>query len=485
MNQYRDMRFTNNEKIEAIKNKLNASNIIRKDLLNQSYLNRNEPRNVYTNYKPMNLNTTSGLTNQRYDDLKERVQKEINIRVNLQTEKRELELMIEDQKEAQEKLKEEYSRHIDSTKGQIEHLNQMIEDLQKDLENKMDKKSKMEEENTEIENEINELLDENKLLEQEIEKLGQKTNQKMNEMQSKMENGLQDLEKLKLKHDDELSKLDELSREKIKRIEDDYNKKISDMNDRYNDMLLQKQDTEAEFLRLQDAKKRAEFELENKIKAIKEQYYEDEYNKFRGILKIYNNRLRNAIDNKENLMKKQDKLQKDLEMMEDDTKTNEMVLDEENQALNEAITALKDDIETIKRETDQKRTDNYTNDSKMQKLQSEIQRNKFNFKQISENGKYKIKEVIEKNKHELEHMNSKLNNQGLKVRDLEEELKQLDMGFKNAEKQNQRLLGNMRNQLNKNIYQTINEYKDFNNSRIGDQNKEFKEKSFHNSYYLK
>lgn len=41
-------------------------------------------------------------------------------------------------------------------------------------------------------------------------------------------------------------------------------------------------------------------------------------------------------------------------------------------------------------------------------MKAEIQRHKFSFKQIADNGKYRIKEVVEKNKHEVEHYENKL-----------------------------------------------------------------------------
>ncbi len=59
-------------------------------------------------------------------------------------------------------------------------------------------------------------------------------------------------------------------------------------------------------------------------------------------------------------------------------------------------------------------------------MQSEIQRNKFGLKQVSENGKYRIKELVEKNKHELEHMHNNLESQKQKVKMLEHELGQLN-----------------------------------------------------------
>lgn len=494
MNSYSRSRYSNQDKIESIKNKLNASNIIKKDFFNQSQSRQPQytpqVRNVQTNYRPQNSTYKNAQLSHggNYGDLKSKVQREINKRVNLSTEKKELELMIEDQVEAQEKLKEEYNRHIEGTKQQIERLDQMIEGLQKEVEIKMEKYSKIEEENGDMENEINEVLEENRLLEQEMEKLGQKTNQKMMDMQKKMESGLGDLENLKQKHEAELEKIHNFSGDKIKRIEDDYQKKMEDITDRYNEMLLAKQDSESELLRLQDGKKRAEIELENKIKAIKDQYFDDEYNKFRGVLKIYNNRLRNAAENKENLLKKKEQLEKDLELMEDDMKVNENQIEEENNELSEAIANLKNDISTIRSEMETHRNDNYNHDSKIQKIQSEIQRNKFNFKQISENGKHRIKETIEKNKLELEQMDYKFNNQQMKVRELEEELKQLNVEYVNAEKQNERMIGNMRSQLNKNIFQTINEYKDFNTSKLEQPlnggGSVLKNKSYKNSYYL-
>lgn len=46
---------------------------------------------------------------------------------------------------------------------------------------------------------------------------------------------------------------------------------------------------------------------------MKEQYYDEEFNKFRGTLKIYQNRLRNAQENRETLLRKREKMNMDLE----------------------------------------------------------------------------------------------------------------------------------------------------------------------------
>lgn len=70
-------------------------------------------------------------------------------------------------------------------------------------------------------------------------------------------------------------------------------------------MLAAKQDAEAELFRLQDTRKRAEVELEEKIKLIKQEFYEEDFAQFSGILRINQNKLRTLMDNKETTLKKQ------------------------------------------------------------------------------------------------------------------------------------------------------------------------------------
>lgn len=180
---YRSSRNEVNDKIERLKQRLQASSMI-------------NPQNQQTpfkydsyepNYQSPMLKQNQTFLGGNYNSLKDKVQKEVNTKVNLATEKRELELMIQDQIEAQMKLKDEYGRQIDATKAQEEHLAQLMEDIERENEIKMEKRSKLVEENQNLEQDINEIIEENKLLESEIEKMGQRTSQKMGEMQEKME----------------------------------------------------------------------------------------------------------------------------------------------------------------------------------------------------------------------------------------------------------------------------------------------------------
>lgn len=486
MNDLSRSRQYNAEKLEAIKNRLNASNIIRNDFFSQSLYKAPKSQSYYTTtmqptMQPMT--TVTSVPTVHYDDLKNRVQREVNAGLNLETEKRELELMIDDQADAQNRMRMEYEKEIDTFNARIDHINQLIEDLNREIDEKGDQESKKENINTELEGEISEVIEENKLLKTELQRLGEKTNLKMTEMQNKMQSGLADLEVLKEKHGAELEKMNNSSADKIKRMEDDFNKKITLINDKYNQMLLNKQNAESELLRLQDAKKRADIELENKIKLIKEQYYDEQYNQFKGMMKIYQNRLRTAIENKDQMTKKQERLMKESDELEHDVNDNEENLLTENRTLQADIASLKEDIGSLQREVEGHKTQNFTVESDSQRLTSEIQRAKFQFKQIADNGKYKIKESVDKYRYELEDQQNKAEHAKARTKELEDELEGLRAQYRAQEKQNQRILDNMKSKLNQNIFQTINEYKEMNMNSSQDQQMRVKDKSYM-SYYV-
>ena len=96
-----------------------------------------------------------------------------------------------------------------------------------------------------------------------------------------------------------------------------------------------------------------------------------------------------------------------------------------------------------------------------------------------------MKKMITDNSSEMENLDYKIANQQQKVKMMEGELKVIQDQFKQTETHHQKILGNMRNQLNKNISQTINEYKDQGKSLVRDPQKSYygnQEKSFYNSY---
>lgn len=68
------------------------------------------------------------------DSIKGQMQREANQKIQLVSEKKELEFLIEDQREAQESLKNEFERLTRDKKVEIERLNHINSEMEKETE---------------------------------------------------------------------------------------------------------------------------------------------------------------------------------------------------------------------------------------------------------------------------------------------------------------------------------------------------------------
>lgn len=453
------MRQTADEKIEALKQKLNASNIIKEDVFNTSTLSQRPP-GVRASYAPLGRSNFSFKESARIEELRGKVERELAQGVALESERKELELLLQDQAEAQARLKAEYGRHFDALRLQMEGVSQKAEALEKAVAERGAKLQRRAEENEATESEVAELAEDNRQIEAELRRLGDKTTAKLREMQAKMQAALSDFEALKGRNEGELEKLRQFSTEKIKRIEDDYKAKLGALSEKLADLMQQKQASESELQRLQDAKRRAEGELEAKLKAMKEQYYEDTFNQSQGLLKIQNNRFKTAVDNKEALLRKQAAIAKDAQALEARVQEEEAAFAEENAALQEAVRNLREELFTAQKDLEALRSQGFALDAEHTRVANEIQREKFAFKQVLDNGKFKLKEHVDRFRIASEDQKARIGNQRFRVKQLEAELAALKEKTAQIEAQNEKQIESMRNQLNKNIYGTFNEYKE-------------------------
>jgi len=476
------MRQTADEKIEALKQKLNASNIIKDDVFNSSALSQQRPTNTRTSYAPMGRSNFSFKESARIEELRGKVERELAQGVSLESERRELELLLQDQNEAQARLKAEYGRHFDALRLQMEGVSQKAEGLEKAVSERNAKLQRRAEENEAAESEVAELAEDNRLIEAELRRLGDKTAAKLREMQAKMQAALADFEALKGRNEGELEKLRQFSTDKIKRIEDDYKAKLGALSEKLADLLQQKQASESELQRLQDAKRRAEGELEAKLKAMKEQYYEDAFNQSQGLLKIQNNRFKTAVDNKEALLRKQAAVARDAQALEARVQEEEGVFAEENAALQEAVRNLREELFAAQKDLEALRSQGFALDAEHTRVANEIQREKFAFKQVLDNGKFKLKEHVDRFRIASEDQKARIGNQRFRVKQLEAELAALREKTAQIEAQNEKQIESMRNQLNKNIYGTFNEYKETSPVNGRDILQPQKDRSFHHNY---
>lgn len=154
-------------------------------------------------------------------------------------------------------------------KGSIEKLEGESESVYKQLEEVNERKTTINDDNAKQESEIADLVDDNKLIEGELRRLGSKTASKFSEMQGKLSQGIDELEGQKKRQTEEQSRLRQQATDKVKRVEDDLKLKMQLLGDRLSKAIVERQNAETELNRLQDARKRAEIEFEQKLKQVK------------------------------------------------------------------------------------------------------------------------------------------------------------------------------------------------------------------------
>lgn len=475
------MLSTTDEKIESLKQKLNASNIIKDDVFNTSLYSQ---KNIYpkASYAAMGRSNLTFKESVRLDELRSRVERELTNGLSLDSDKKELQLLIADQLELQARLKAEYGKQLEQLRAGLENLGHHTEDQEKIYMERNERTMTKIEENSALEGETNDLQEENRLIEAELKRLADKTTSKMKEMQTRMQTNLSELENLKKRHEEDHSKLRQISTDKIRRMEDDFKNKLTSLSDKLNETLSEKQTIESDLQRLQDAKKRGESELETKIRAMREQFFEDAFNQSKGVIKILHNRHKNSIDNKDALLKKQTILANDAQSLEQRVQEEEIALIEENSLFTENVKALREDIFSAQKELESLKTLNYNTDGEHQRISNDIQRERHNFKQILDSGKFKVKEHVDRYRSGIETSKTKINQQKNRVKELEDELLALRSKYALEVSVNEKQIQSMKTQLGRNITGTLNEYKEYGSSKIPRDEYLHRERNLQNNY---
>ena len=457
-----DRGWAGDERLEAIKTRLNASNIVREEMLSHSFNSRREPAS-HVPEAMLSLKHTM-----RIEDVKGKVEKELNHRVALETEKKQLALLVEDQIELQKRIRSDFTRQVEGSKSLHEQHARALSDISRDVELQAERLEKRADEAAHLESESGSLAEENRNLESEIKRLGEKTTNKITEMQNKLQAGLADLQGQKERHEQELERLNQFSAEKIRRAEEDLAKKAFLTQDKHNDILDAKQEAEAELVRLQDTKRRAEIELEEKIKAIKQEFFDEDHAQFTSIYRIAQNRLRIVIENKEQQQKRYNSLLKEMDALNKELERNEHEIAAANANLETDIRAVREETSQLQMELEQLRNRQLNEESSLQRLQAEIGKAKFAFKQMTDNSKYRMKELIEKCSADIKQHQTRLAAQTQRNKEAEHDLIDLQKRFKTLEINAQRMVGSMRTQLNNNIQATIKEHKEINSGLPAD-----------------
>jgi chromosome segregation ATPase len=312
----------------------------------------------------------------------------------------------------------------------------------------------------EMKNEIGELIDDNRLLENELRNLGEKTNNKISDMQKKMENNVRELDMVKGKNETEIRTLAENTKEKLDRINEDFIKRMDMMKDKLEEAMQEKQDSEFELDRLKEVKRKEQANMELDLKKKKERFFDDSWNQFNTVIKVLNNNIRQAEEDKRIKAMKLEELKNETDLIRKEFENELNLRQDQDEQLREEIKKMRQDIADKEAEIENYRSELYDLDSQLQRMNGELQKNKFELNQSKEKGEYNLRELGGRFNMEREEEQAKEKLLVQKNQELTHELKIIEEKVRQQEQLNQKTMESMRSQLNQNIFQTINQHKE-------------------------
>lgn len=311
-----------------------------------------------------------------------------------------------------------------------------------------------------MESEINEFVEDNRMMENELRNLGEKTNMKIGDMQKKMESNVNDLESFKGRNEHEIRGLNETTREKLERINEDFSKRMEISKEKLDEAYREKQDAEMECLKMKDFQRKYKLDLEAELTRRKERFYDESFSQFNTVMKVMKNNLRQAIEDKKfknsklfELTDECDNIKKEFEGEVHERQDQDESLRAEVKNMRQEVTDRESIIETNRGEI-------YSLDSELQKESGELQKNRFELRQVNEKGDYDLKEIKHRFQVEREQEQDRNHLLAQKNDELLQELRIIQEKVRQQQALHQKTVESMKNQLNRNIFQTINEHKE-------------------------
>ena len=311
-----------------------------------------------------------------------------------------------------------------------------------------------------MDSEINELVEDNRMMENELRNLGEKTNMKIGDMQKKMESNINDLESFKGRNEHEVRSLNETTREKLERMNEDFAKRMEILKDKLDETHREKQEINLECMKIKDFKRKNESDLEAELARRKERFYDESFAQFNTVMKVMKNNLRQATEDKNMKAKKLVELTEECDNIKKEFEGEVHERQDQDESLRDEVKKMKQEVTDRESIIEANRADIYSLESELQKESGELQKNRFELRQVSEKGDYDLKELKHRFQIEREQETDKNHLLAQKNDELLQELRIIQEKVRQQRVYHQKTVESMRNQLNRNIFQTINEHKE-------------------------
>ena len=448
------MKITSDTKMEELKKRVNASHIIKEEALNSSRtsqlpMKKSAPVMIKSKYS---INESGRISSQ-----KRILEQKLSDQVSAEQEKRELELLIEEQREKQEDLKSIRGKANQQLQSENEKLAKEIEELTKSISSNKETLDRMSFQYDEDEAEKTNLLDMNRGFEIDLQRLGDKTENKIREMADKLKEEVNDCDMLKKEHAKELSRLREMSTSRLKQLEEDSKSKISELNRRAEEAIEEKQNIQDEISRLEDVHRRADSDLEDRIRQMKAVFYDESFDQAQAMLRISNNRLKETQNEKETLSRKLEVIFKEMSILESRSAQEAQNYVDENASLSENIEHFKVEFSTAQKDLEALKRQVAALDSEEVRVNHDISRENNQIKNTASFGKQRLGEHVSRYQRVTEEYKMRITSSRDRIKDLEEELAMIQEKGILLQENNQKQIETIRSQLNKALLGTFGE----------------------------
>ena len=277
----------------------NIPNTSYNNIPNTSYNNNisNIPRTSNANFEPKftggyNTDTLgfNTVTNNDLNNIQSRIHREIDDKVKLELEKKELELMLDQEYKRQEDITNYYDQEKRVLRDETWNLEQQSNNLERNLDSKTSQAKDIEAKINNASNENKNLVQENNNLKDELRKLGEMTNIRVRELDDKLSQNINIVENEKTQYRRDLEGKKIQNAEKVKRMEDEYNRRLGEWQiklQRANETAFK---YESEINLLKEKMHALNAEARSKVEQVKQRVQEEESRKSSSILRALENK---------------------------------------------------------------------------------------------------------------------------------------------------------------------------------------------------
>lgn len=392
-------------------------------------------------------------------DVHNRVHDQIDQKLRLETERRELELLIQAEVDKQKLMNQKFEDHKRKLKDEIYTLETKYADMESRFESKNKVAKEMDDRLTAMRSECRKLDQDNKNIQSELKRLADRTNQQISEMQNKLRNSMAALEvdKEKYRKEADIKKIENANQ--IKKLEEDYTRRLTDLSNKVQTALSERERYNKEVGFLKDKLVALEKEAEIKLKEIEGRIREEEKNKRSSALLSLDQKLKAAEEHRSNQEIITSKLQRELEELEKKAADILGPLDKEAKAIKEDIEDCKKGVEVSSNQANQLKTQITNIERECQMLAENRQKLKMDLARVEDNHAGAVREQTERFNSSKRSFESEVSRLRRNIEDKERELKRQEDEYNSLNRDYQRLISNLQSNLNKTINTTMGDYK--------------------------